>query len=100
MSVSPTRKGPLDWYFKTNLLLRIFIGLLLGGVAGLGAAAGLYSVESVTWVKPFGAVLVRLLQMIVMPIIFASLVVGAASISPGSLGRVGIKALGFFTLTS
>jgi len=100
MAVSPPRKGPLDWYFKTNLLLRIFTGLALGGVVGLGAAFGLYSVESVTWVKPFGDVLVRLLQMIVMPIIFASLVVGAASISPGSLGRVGIKALAFFTLTS
>jgi Na+/H+-dicarboxylate symporter len=91
---SPARRGLFDWYFKSNLLLRIFIGLALGG------AAGWIFGESILWVRPLGDVLLSLLSMIVMPIIFTTLVVGAASISPRSLGRVGVKALAFYLGTS
>ncbi len=94
MSDSTPRKGLFDWYFKSNLLLRIFIGLVLGVIVGWFAG------ESILWVRPLGDILLRLLSMIVMPIIFAPLVVGAASISPRSLGRVGLKALGFYMVTS
>lgn len=38
--------------------------------------------------------------MLVMPIVFASLVVGAASISPARLGRVGVKIVVYYLLTS
>jgi Na+/H+-dicarboxylate symporter len=41
-----------------------------------------------------------LLKMIVMPVIFTTLVVGAASISPAELGKVGIKIVLFYLLTS
>lgn len=86
--------GLFDWYFKSNLLLRIFIGLVLG------IAAGWILGESILWVRPFGDILLSLLSMIVMPIIFATLVVGAASISPRALGRVGAKSLAFYMVTS
>lgn len=88
------KKGALDWYFKSNLLLRILIGLVLGAVVGLIAG------ESIMWVAPFGAVFVRLLQMIVMPVIFATLVMGSASISPAELGKVGVKIVVFYLVTS
>jgi len=29
------KKGWLDWYFKSNLLVRILIGLILGAIVGL-----------------------------------------------------------------
>jgi Na+/H+-dicarboxylate symporter len=38
--------------------------------------------------------------MIVMPVVFTSLVVGAASISPARLGRVGVKIVAIYMLTS
>ncbi|MFW5711982.1 MAG: dicarboxylate/amino acid:cation symporter [Spirochaetota bacterium] len=88
------KKGAFDWYFKSNLLLRILIGLILGAIVGLIAG------ESIMWVAPLGDIFVRLLSMIVMPVIFTTLVVGAASISPAELGKVGIKIVLFYLLTS
>ena len=29
------KRGALDWYFKSNLLARILIGLILGAVVGI-----------------------------------------------------------------
>lgn len=88
------KKGALDWYFKSNLLKRILIGLVLGAVVGLIAG------DAIMWVAPFGSLFVRLLQMIVMPVIFATLVMGSASISPAELGKVGIKIVAFYLVTS
>ncbi len=88
------KKGPLDFYFKSNLLLRILIGLILGALAGIIFGS------SIGWVKPFGSLFVNLLKMIVMPLILSSLVVGSASISPATLGKVGVKIIVFYMLTS
>jgi len=83
-----------DWYFKSNLLVRILIGLVLGAVVGLIVGPG------IAVISPLGDIFVRLLKMIVIPVIFTSLVVGAASISPARLGRVGVKILVFYLVTS
>jgi len=83
-----------DWYFKTNLLLRILLGLVLGAVAGLIFGSG------IAWVSPFGDFFVRLLKMIVMPVVIFTLVVGAASVHPAQLGRIGGKAIIIYMLTS
>jgi Na+/H+-dicarboxylate symporter len=88
------KKGALDWYFKSNLLYRILIGLVLGAIVGIVFG------ESIVWLNPFGSLLVNLLKMIVMPVILATLVVGAASINPSSLGRVGVKIIIFYMITS
>lgn len=84
----------LNWYFKPNLLVRILLGLVLG------AAAGLIFGPKIVWVSPFGDIFVRLLKMIVMPVVMFTLIVGAASINPARLGRVGVKALIFYMLTT
>ena len=88
------KKGLFDWYFKSNLLIRILIGLILGAIVGIFAG------ESILWVSPLGSLFVNSLKMIVMPVILASLVVGAASINPAELGRVGIKIIVFYFITS
>jgi len=92
--VSEKSGGLFSWYFNTNLLLRILIGLVLGGIVGLVAG------DSILWVAPFGSLFVRLLKMIVMPVILTTLVVGAASISPAELGKVGIKIVIYYLITS
>ena len=91
---APVKKGILGWYFNFNLLYRILIGLVLGAL--LGIIFG----EGILWVAPFGALFVRLLKMIMMPIILSTLVVGAASISPATLGKVGVRVILFYLLTS
>lgn len=91
---APVKKGVLSWYFNFNLLYRILIGLVLGAL--LGIILG----EKMLWIAPLGGLFVRLLKMIMMPIIFSTLVVGAASISPAKLGKVGLRVVLFYLVTS
>ncbi len=91
---TPGKKGAMDWYFKSNLLLRILIGLILGAIVGIIFG------ESILWLNPLGSLFIRLLKMIVLPVILSTLIVGAASISPKELGRVGIKIIVFYFFTS
>lgn len=84
----------LSWYFKINLLARIIAGLTLGAVVGLimGPQAEIFS--------PVGDILVRSLKMIVMPVIISTIVVGAGSVTPSQLGKVGAKCMGIYMLTT
>jgi Na+/H+-dicarboxylate symporter len=76
------------------VIYKILIGFILGII--IGAAVGM----PIAYLKPLGDLFIRLLKMIVAPIILFSLVVGAASISPSRLGRVGIKIIVYYLLTS
>jgi Na+/H+-dicarboxylate symporter len=66
----------------------------------LGALLGIIFQDKILWIAPFGALFVRLLKMIMMPIILATLVVGASSISPATLGKVGIRIILLYLATS
>ena len=92
----------LSWYFKSNLLSRILIGLIAGAVVGI--ALGYGSPDTVKAfvdnTKFFGDIFIRLLKMIVVPVILFSLIAGAASIAPSRLGRVGVKIMAYYLATS
>ncbi|CAB49757.1 dicarboxylate/amino acid:cation symporter [Pyrococcus abyssi] len=92
--------GWLKKYLEFPVLQKILIGLILGAIVGLILGHYGYADAVKTYIKPFGDLFVRLLKMLVMPIVFASLVVGAASISPARLGRVGVKIVVYYLLTS
>ena len=97
------KNGIFGWYFNTNLLLRILIGLVLGAVLGLifGIALSSASLANVlVWTGFFGNIFVRLLNMIMLPIIISTLIVGASSVSPAQLGKVGIRVIIFYLVTS
>lgn len=95
------KRGALDWYFKTNLLARILIGLVLGAIVGIILGFFPDSVKPfVDNTKFFGDLFIRLLKMIVVPVILFSLIAGAASIAPSRLGRVGVKIMVYYILTS
>ena len=94
MSTLSKKKGMFDWYFKSNLLIRILLGLILGAITGIIIG------PSIEVINPMGALFINLLKMIILPVVLSSLIVGAASISPSELGKVGIKILVFYILTS
>jgi len=86
------KKHFLSWYFDANLLVRILIGLVLGAIVGLMLGSNLAGAELgkvLNVIRPFGDLFIRLLWMIMVPVIFSTLVVGAASISPSKLGKTG-----------
>ncbi len=93
-------------YVNTSLVIRIVVGFVLGAIVGgilwyITATVGEAQVKDITAaVAPFGLVFVNMLKMIVIPVIFFSLVVGAASLPVSKFGRVGVKVLGWYFLCS
>ena len=80
---------------KIPLIWQIGIGFILGIVAG--AVFG----EKVQIIDPIGKIFLTLLKMLIVPLVFSSLVVGAASIGdPRDLGRIGIKTIFFYLATT
>jgi DAACS family dicarboxylate/amino acid:cation (Na+ or H+) symporter len=86
---------------------RILIGLAVGVVAGIlvnwrfggDHPRVIWVVENFT--NPIGQLFLRLLLMIVVPLVFASLVVGVAGIGDiRKLGRVGLKSFGYCLVIS
>ncbi|HPD17033.1 MAG TPA: dicarboxylate/amino acid:cation symporter [Planctomycetota bacterium] len=96
----------LRWYLRPALVVRILgcfvAGSLIGGALWYVSQAAGSDVARrlMPYVSPFGTVFVHMLKMIVVPVIFFSLVVGAASLPIQRFGRVGVKTLGWYLATS
>ncbi|MCD6373276.1 MAG: dicarboxylate/amino acid:cation symporter [Thermococcus sp.] len=98
--------GIVKKYTSIPLPYRVGTAFLLGVAFGLtiwyyDMANGSNLGETVaTYISPFGAVLVRMLKMVVIPIVFFSLIVGSSGLSPKKLGRVGGKVILWYMFTS
>lgn len=78
-----------------KIYTRVFLGL------GLGIIAGIFSGDIITVFYPVGKVFIRLIKMIVVPLVFASLLVGTAGLNDiKKLGRIGIKTLSFYIVST
>ena len=86
---------------------KILVGLAIGVIAGV-TVNKLFTGDNpkVVWIvdnitQPVGQLFLRLLLMIVVPLVFASLVVGIAGIGDiRKLGRVGLKSFGYCLVIS
>ena len=75
---------------RMPLTYQIFIGMVVGLILGTIVGGPI----ATQWLKPFGDIFIRLIQMLVVPLVFISLVAGAASMGDLTrLGRVAIKIL-------
>ena len=85
---------------KLALHWKIIIGMVLGVVYGLIASKYGWIDFSDDWIKPWGVIFVNLLKLIAVPLVFASLMKGVASLSDISkLSRIGGKTIAIY-LTS
>jgi len=74
-----------------KLHTKILIGLILGALVGPWMNG--YAIM----LEPFGQAFIRLLIMIVIPLVMASLIIGTASLGDlKKLGRIGIKTVGYY----
>jgi len=86
---------------KLKLHWQIIIGLVAGGVFGIFAAVNQLGDFTSDWVTPFGTLFVNLLKLIAMPLVFASLVTGVASLADvRKLSRMGGRTIGIYLLTT
>ena len=74
---------------------QILIALLVG------AAFGIFLPDQVGWIKWMGDLFLRGLNMVVIPLVISSIVVGIVNVGAGSnLSRLGIKSILFFLATT
>ena len=92
---------------KIGLTTQIFIALIVGAILGIVlhvAASDVEFVQNVLINGVFyviGQGFIRLMQMLVVPLVFCSLICGATAIGDSkTLGKVGIKIIGFYILTT
>lgn len=91
---------------KAGLHQKILAGLLLGAAAGVAcnllAADARWLAAVNTYVAgPVGQIFLRMLFMVVVPLVFASLTVGVALLGDlRRVGRVGAKTIGYFLVTT
>ena len=86
-----------------QLYTKILIGLVLGVVVGL--TANVFAVEwlqtALTWIEPIGTAFIRLITMVVVPLVAASLLIGTASLGDlRKLGRIGGKTVAYYMTTT
>jgi dicarboxylate/amino acid:cation (Na+ or H+) symporter, DAACS family len=89
-----------------KLHTKILIGLALGAGAGVTANQLLADAVWVQWfanniANPVGQVFLRMLLMIVLPLVFASIALGVAGMGDlRSVGRVGGKTIAYFLMST
>lgn len=90
----------MEW-MKINLLLTLTIaGVLVGIALGfLGRLADL-TPESITLVSFPGEILMRMLKMFILPLIISSLISGMAQLDVQRSGRIGVRALTYYSITT
>lgn len=109
IQVEPLRRlaGTLERLIENRLWLKVLVGMALGVATGvaMGPSVGLVppavAGTLVNWLALPGTLFLALIQMIVVPLVFASVVRGlAASEDTAQLRRLGTGAAVFFVLTT
>jgi Na+/H+-dicarboxylate symporter len=89
----------MSWYQKTHW--RILVSLGFGLVYGVIAAVAGWTDFTANWIAPFGTIFLRLLLLVAVPLVVASLVTGVASLSDlDKLSRIGGKTIAIYLGTT
>ncbi len=86
---------------KMALHWKIIIGLVLGIIWAVVASFTGLSDFTLRWIDPFGTIFINLLKLIAVPLVLFSIISGIASMGDASsLGKIGLKTLGWYLLTT
>lgn len=96
----------LDRLIKGRLWLKVIIGLVLGLGVGvlLNPSTGLlsenFSLRLADWLDLPGQIFMRLVQMIMIPLVFTSIITGIVSNTSDTLKTFGLRLLMYFVFTT
>ena len=94
----------MAWWFEIKLWKRVFLGLALGVVFGLGVTQLLGAErggELLTEIRIVGDIFIGLIRLVIVPLIFMTLVAGVLALGdPAKLGTIGLKTIGLYLVTT
>ena len=89
-------KLKLHWQILIAMVLGALSGVIFQSIYGNEPSGTLFVIFS-----SLGTIFIRLLRMIIVPLIFASIVTGVSNIGEGKkLGRIGLKTMTYYIVTS
>ena len=95
------KRAPAPWYARLHwqILIALLLGILVGAICyESGYRFDDPKARSVFWYP--GEVFIRLLKMIVLPLVAASIIVGVSSLNRERLGRIGLKTMFYYLCTT
>jgi proton glutamate symport protein len=94
-AASPQARG----ITATPILVAMVVGALIGWL--LGPTGQVLGLDVLPFFDFLGTVFINMLKMVVVPLISASIITGVATLGSGrDLGRLGIKTLAFYIITT
>ncbi|MDN7241978.1 dicarboxylate/amino acid:cation symporter [Planococcus sp. N028] len=89
---------------KTNMTKKVITGLILGAIVGLLInlfAPGYFDAFNTYLFVPLGQLFLSLISMLVVPLVLFSIILGTAGLGdPAKLGRIGLKTIVYFLVTT
>ncbi len=96
----------LERLVKGRLWLKVIIGLILGAGLGIllnpstGLVTANFSTNLASWLDLPGQIFMKLVQMIMIPLIFTSIILGIVSNTSDNLKTFGVRLLLYFIFTT
>lgn len=88
------KKLALHWKILIGMILGILFGLIMTNVSGGSTFVG-------NWIKPFGSIFVKLLKLIAVPLIIASLIKGISDLKDISkFKNIGLRTIAIYIGTT
>ena len=95
-----TMEGMKGWLKENLLLFLTFNGVLCGFVLGILLRTFDLSQETILLIAHPGELCMRLLKLMILPLIIASLITGAASLNAKMNGMIALRTIVYFIITS
>jgi len=93
-------EGVMGWLRENLLLVLTFSGVIMGFGLGIGLRPFNLDDSTIDLLAYPGELFMRLLKLMILPLIIASLVTGAASLNAKMNGMIAMRTIAFFTFTS
>ncbi|BFZ25260.1 hypothetical protein BsWGS_28299 [Bradybaena similaris] len=89
-----------EWCRKNLLLVLTVAGVVVGIVLGFSLRVAELSEETIMIISFPGDMLMSMLKMLIVPLIISSMITGLASLDPRNSGRMGLRAIVYYFLTT
>jgi Na+/H+-dicarboxylate symporter len=93
--------GGVGMSLTKKILLGMAAGIVVGLIFNLTLPQETFEIIKTYVLAPLGTLFINLIKLLVVPIVLISIILGTAGIGdPKKLGRIGIKTIGFFLITT